>query len=262
MYFTFAVARWKFAHGQRLKFCHSQHVYFGSKNLISPKVFNRFSKSLHQLQDVEGGHSSGKFQVRRCFTFAIARWKLCASTTFEIFPLSTRILCQQKSYISKGIQPILENFGSARRCWWCAIGSEVSGAQLFYICNGKVKTLHIVYIWYFATFNMYSVPAKILYLQRYWTDFRKLRLSSKMLKVDICVESFRYTGILFCNGELGNLRIENIWNFATFNLYTLPAKILYLQRYSTDFRKLRLSSKMLRVGIWVESFSCTGILLL
>ena len=56
------------------------------------------------------------------------------------------------------------------------------------------------------------------------------------------------------------LRIKNIWNFATFNLYTVSAKILYLQRYSTDFRNLSLCSEMLRVGIWVESFLCAGIL--
>ena len=126
------------------------------------------------------------------------------------FALLTCTLCQQKSRISKGIHPIFEIFPSARRYWGCAFGWKVPGAQVFYFCNGKVRTLRIVNIWYFATFNMYSVPDKILYLQRYWTDFRKHRLSSKMLRVDICVESFMCAGILFCNGELGTLRIENI----------------------------------------------------
>ena len=121
-------------------------------------------------------------------------------------------------------------------------------------CNGEFGTLRSENIWNFATFSLYTFPAKILYLQRYWTDFRKHRQSSKMLRVDICVESFRCAGILFCNGELGTLRIENIWNFDTFNLYTVPEKIPYLQRYWTDFRNLCLSSKMLSVGIWVETF--------
>ena len=130
-YFSFAMARWKLAQRQHLKFCHFQHVHCAGKNTISPKVFKIFSKSLNQLEDVEGGHSGGKFQVRRCVTFAMARWKLCASTTFEILPLSTCVLCQQKSNISKGIEPIFEIFESARRCWRWAFGLKVSVTQVF-----------------------------------------------------------------------------------------------------------------------------------
>ena len=100
-YFTFAMARWRVCARQHLIFCHFQHVQCASKNPLSPKVLNRFSKSLHQLEGVESGHLGGQCQVRSCFTFAMARWKLCASTPFEILPLSTCVLCQQKSYISK-----------------------------------------------------------------------------------------------------------------------------------------------------------------
>ena len=106
-----------FAYRQYLKVCHFQPVHCASKNPISPKVFNRFSKSLPQLEDFEGGHLGGKFQVRRYFSFAMARWKLCVSTTYESLPLSTCTLCQQKSYISKGVQPIFEIFAWARRFW-------------------------------------------------------------------------------------------------------------------------------------------------
>ena len=104
--------------------------------------------------------------------------KTCASTIFEILPLSTCTLCQQKSYISKGIQPIFEIFASARRCWEWAFEWIASVAQVFYFCNGKVKTLRIDNIWNFATFNLYTEPAKIPYLQSYSTDFRNLFLNS------------------------------------------------------------------------------------
>ena len=60
-----------FAHGKHLKFCQFQRVHCASKNPVSPKVFNRFSKSLPELEDVEGGHLGGKFQVRRYFTFGM-----------------------------------------------------------------------------------------------------------------------------------------------------------------------------------------------
>ena len=120
-----------FAHWQHLKFCDFQPVHSASKNPISPIVFNRFLKSFRHPEDVEGGHLGGKFQVRRYFTFAIARWKLCASTTFEILPLSTCTLCQQNSDICKCIQPIFEIFPSARRCWGGAFGWKISGGQVF-----------------------------------------------------------------------------------------------------------------------------------
>ena len=370
-YFTSAMARWTFVHRQHLKFCYFQPVHCASRNPISPKIFNQFSKSSRQLEDVEGGHLGGKFQVRRYFTFAMARWKLGASTTFEILPRSTCTLCQQKSYISKGIQSIFEIFASARRWWRWSFGWKVSGAQVFYFCNGKVKTWRSDNIWNFATFKLYTVPAKILYLQRYSTDFRNLCVSSKMLTMGIWVKSFMCARILllqwqgenfahrqhlkFCHfqpvhcasknpispkvfnrfskslpqledvdgahlGEkfqvrtyfafamarwklgastiieilplstctlcqqksyiskgiqsifeifasaaiwVGSFRCAGVlllqWqsenfahrqtlNFATYNLYTVQAEILYLQRYSTNFRNLRLSSKMLTVG--------------
>ena len=251
-----------FAHRQHLKFCQFQPVHCASKNPISPKLFNRFSKSLPQLEDVDGGHLGGKFQVCRYFTFAMARWKRCASTTFEIVRLSTCTLGQQKSYISKVVQSIFEIFASARIRWGWAFGWKVSGGQVFYFCNGKVKTLRIDNIWNFATFTLYTVPAKIVYLHRYSTDFRAFCVSSKRLRVGNWVKSSRCANIYFCNGKVKTLRIDNFWNFATLNLCTVPAKILYLQRYSTDFRNLGLCSKMLRVGIWAESFRCADILLL
>ena len=83
-----------FAHRQHLKFCPFRPVHRASKNPLSPKVFNRFSKTLIQLEDVEDWHLGGKFQVRRYFIFAMARWWLCASPTFQIshfHPIRTRL---------------------------------------------------------------------------------------------------------------------------------------------------------------------------
>ena len=142
------------------------------------------------------------------------------------------------------------------------LGGNIHFAQLFCFCNGNVKTLRIDIIWSFATFNLYTVPAKIQYIQRYLTDFRNLCLSSKMLGMGIWVESLRCAGILLLQWQGENVAHRQHLKFATLNLYTVPAKILYLQRYSTDFRNLCLSSKILSVGIWVERFRCSDILFL
>ena len=161
------------AHRQHLKLCYFQPVHCASRNPISQKVFNRFLKCLPQLEDCEGGHLGWKFQARRYFTFAMARWKLGASKTFETMLLSTCTLCKQKSYISKGIQPIFEIFASARRGWRWPFGWKVSGAQVFYFCNGEVRTLRIDKILNFRTFNLYTVQGENLYLQRYSIRFSK-----------------------------------------------------------------------------------------
>ena len=133
------MARWILCALTTFEISHFQHVDCACKNPISPKVFNRFSKSLPQLEDFEGGHLGGKFEARRYFAFAMAKWKLCPSTTFEILPLSTCTRLQQKSYTYKGIQPIFEIFGSARRCWGRAFVWKDSSAQVFYFCNGRWK---------------------------------------------------------------------------------------------------------------------------
>ena len=169
---------------------------------------------------------------------------------------------QQKSYISKGIQPKSKSLPERRRCWGWAFGWKVSAAQVFYFCNGKVKTLRIDNIWNFATFKLYSVPAKILYLQRYSTDFRNLCLSSKMLRVGIWVESVSCAGILVLQWRGENFAHRQHLKFCHFQPVQCASKNPISPKVFNRFRNLCLSSKMLRVGIWVESFMCAGILLL
>ena len=317
----------KFAHRQHLKFWHFQPIHCASQNPISKKVFNRFSKSLPQLVDVEGGHLGEKFQVRRYFAFAMARWKLCASTTFWYFatfnlytvpakiqdlqrystnfrklllhlndvesghfggnfqvqvfyfcngkvkplridniwnfPLSTGTLCQLKSYISKGIQPLFEIFASALRCWGWEFGWNVSGSQVFYFCNGKVKIFahrqHLKFCHFQPLHGASKKPISIKVFNPFSKSLPQL--------VDVVGghlgEKFQvrwYFAFAMARWKL--CASTTFWNLATFNLYTVPAKIQDLRRYSTNFRKLFLSSTMLRLGIWVKRFRIADILLL
>ena len=365
-YFTFAMARWKPCACTTFEISHFQSVHCPSKNPISRKVFNRFSKSLPQLDDVECGHFGVKIEARSYFTFAMARWELChlqhlkfptfnlytvpakilylqrystdfrnlclsskeslrmdiwvesfkcagilllqwqgenfaSSTTFEILPLSTCTLCQQKSYISKGIQPIFEIFASARRLWGWAFGWKVSGAQVFYFCNGKVKTLRMYNIWNFPlsistlsrqksyipkgiqpifeifasarrcwgrafgwkvsgaqVFYFCNGKVKTLRIYNIWNFplstctlcLQKSYISKGIQPIfEIFASARRCWGwafgrkdsgaqlFYFCNGKVKTLRIDNIWNFATFNLYTVPAKILTSPKVFNRFSK-------------------------
>ena len=141
-----------------------------------------------------------------------------------------------------------------------AFGCKVTGEQVFYFRNGKVKSLRIDNIWNFATFNLYTVPAKILYLHRYSTDFQNVWHSSKILRVGIWVERFKRAGILLLQWQGENFAHVQHLKFPIFNLYPVTAKIPYLQRYSTDLRNLCHNSKILRVGNLVENFRRAAIL--
>ena len=162
-----------FAHGQHLKFCNFQPVPCASKNPISPEVFNRFSKSLPQLDDVESGNLGGKFQVYRYLTFAMSRWKLCASTTFEIFHFQP-VHCASKNPISPKVLnrfskflPQLEDVESGH------LGGKFQvHRNLFLQCQGEnfAHRQHLK----FCHYQPVHGASKFLYLQTYSTDFRKI----------------------------------------------------------------------------------------
>ena len=115
-YFSFAMVRWKLFSGGKFEISHFQGVHCVRKNAISPKVFNRFSKTFLLLKDVENRYLAQKFHGRSYFSFAMVRWKLFSCGKIRNFPLSSCTLCQKKCYITKGIQPIFKNFPSAERC--------------------------------------------------------------------------------------------------------------------------------------------------
>ena len=195
----------------------------------------------------------------------MGRRKLCAWTKFEILPLSTCRLRQQKSYISKGIQPIFEIFAWARRCWGWAFGCKGSGAQAFFLLQWQGENCaHRKNL----KFTRFQPVHCTLWLQKSYISKSIQQIFEIFASTRRCWEwafGWKVLGaqvFYFCNGKAKILRIDNIWNFATFNLYTVPAKILYLQEYSTNSQNLCLSSKMLRASIWVGSFRCADILVL
>ena len=192
----------------------------------------------------------------------MARWELCASTTFESLPLSTCTLCQEKSYICKGIQPIFEIFAWARSFWGGAFGWKVSGAQVFYFCNGKVKTLGIDNIWKIATFNMYTVPAKILYLQRCSTDFRNLCHQLEYFEgghLGVKFQVRRYFTFSMARWELcASTTFESL----PLSTSTLCQEKSYISKgIQTIFEIFALVRRCWGWAFVVERFRCAGILL-
>ena len=58
---------------EKFEISHFQAVHRVSKNAISPKVFNRFSKTFLLLKDVENRYLGRKDHERSYFSFAMAR---------------------------------------------------------------------------------------------------------------------------------------------------------------------------------------------
>ena len=203
------------------------------------------------------------FQVRRSFTFAMARWKLCAWTTFEILPLSTCRLCQQKSYISRRYSTDFRNIRLSSKMLRVEIWVEsFRCAGILLLQWQRENFAHRQHLKFCHIQNVHCASKNPI-SPKVFTRFSKSLASAR--RCSGWIFGWKVSGAqvaYFCYGNVKTLRMNNIWNFATFNLYTVPEKIIYLQRYSQDFRNLCLSSKMFRVGIWVESFRCAGILLL
>ena len=171
-------------------------LHYPRRNAISSKVFNEFSETFFWMKDEEAGHCGRKFQVRRCSGFAIATLPLFLqpeNVKVSIFPFR---LSQQKCSIFKSIYRIFKNFFSAKRSGKWLLWLKISSAQIFWFCNSNVTTFPTSRKCNNFNFSIYTVPAEMLHLQKYLTNFQKLSFSWRMRKVAIVVENFKCTDIL------------------------------------------------------------------
>ena len=139
-YFAFAMTRWKLCAVDNIWNFATFNVYTVPAKILYLQRHSTDFRKLFSARRCWGRTFAWKVSGAQVSYVAMASWELCAVTTFEILPLLTCTLCQQKSCISKGVQPIFEIFPSARRYWGCAFGWKVAGVQAFYFCNGNVKT--------------------------------------------------------------------------------------------------------------------------
>ena len=150
-----------------------------SRNAISSKVFNEFSKTSFWLKDEDGGYCGWKFQVHRYFGFAIATVQLFQhpeNVKISIFPFT---LSQQKCYIFKTISRICKNVFFAERYGRWLLYLKISIPQTFSFCNSNATNFPKSRKCQNLNFSLYTVPAEMLYLQKCLTDFQKLSLTER-----------------------------------------------------------------------------------
>ena len=191
-----------------------------AKILYLQRYSTDFRKLCFSLEDVEGGHLSGKFQARSVFYLWNGKEKTLRIANISNFPLSTCTLSPAKiPYLQRYSTDFRKHWSSAPRCWRWTFGWKISGAQVLLFCNSERRKLCASTT--FVTFPLSTctlLHAKILYLQRYSTDYRKRCFSSKMVKVSIWVENFRCAGVLLLKWQGENYALRQHFKFHTFNL--------------------------------------------
>ena len=92
-----------------------------------------------------------------------------------------------------------------------------------------------------------------------FNDYQKLFFRWKKRKVAIGVGNFKAQTFSFCHSNVATFPTSrNCKNF-NFPLYTVPAEMLYLQKYLTNFQKLFFRWKKRKVTIVIGNFNCTDI---
>ena len=215
--FTFAMARWKLSPSKRFEISHIQPVNCPSKNPISPKVFNRFSKTLLHLKRVESGHLGRKVQGPRYFSFVMETWKLSPAKRFEIFHLQP-VNCPGKNPISpKVFNRFSKTLLHLQRFESGHLGRkfQVPGYFSFTMARWKLSPSTRFEIFHFQPVNRtskYPISPKV------FNHFQKLCFILNVLKVGIWPEKITCARILLLQWQGENLAHRKDLKFPTFNM--------------------------------------------
>ena len=146
-----------------------------------------------------------------------------------------------------------------RRGTWPLL--KIPRAQIFWFCNSNVKTFRTSRKCKNFNFSLHTVPAEMLYLQNYSTNFLKLFLAERRRRWLVWFKLSSAQTFLFCSTNVTTFPTSRKCKNFNFSLYTFPAEMLYLQKYLTNFLKLFLGWKKRKLAI-VENCKGTDILVL
>ena len=231
------------------------------KNAISPKVFNRFSKTFLLLQDVENRYFGWKFHGRSCFSLAMARRKLLHKgnvkfSNSKLYTLSDKMLYHQ-SYST--------DFQKLSFCWkmWkigICVENFMSAAILVLQWQREnrveVEEFEISHFQAVHCIRKNAISLKVF--NRFSKTFFLLKdVDNRYLARKFHGRSYFSLAMAMWNPlQKGNVK------FPKSKLYTVSDKMLYHQSYSADFQNLSFGWKMWIIGIWQENFMGAAILVL
>ena len=141
---------------EEFEISHFQAVHCIRKNAISPKVFNRFSKTFFLLKDVDNRYLGRKFHGRSYFSLAMARRKPLQQGNVK-FPNSKLYTVSDKMLYHQSYSADFQNLSFGWKMCIIVIWKENFMSAAIYFCNGKVKTFFRWYNWKFPIFKPYTV---------------------------------------------------------------------------------------------------------
>ena len=137
----------------------------------------------------------------------------------------------------------------------------ISSVQTFCFSNSNVTTFPTSRKCKNFNFSLYTVPAEMLYLQKYLTNFQKRFLAERRGRWLLWLTISSVPAFWFWNSNVTTFPTSRKCKNFNFSLYTVPAEMLYLRKYLTNIQKRSFGWKTRKVAVVVENFKCTHILL-
>ena len=180
-------------------------------------------------------------------------FRKCKNFNFSLYTVPAEML-----YLQRYLTNFQKLFLAERRGRWL-LWLKISSAQIFWFSNSNVTTFPTSRKCKNFDFSFYTVPAEMLYLHSFLTNFQKHFLAERRGWWLLSMRISSSQTFWFSNGNVTTFPTSQKCKNFNFCLYTVPAEILYIQKYLTNFQKLFFGWKKRNVAILHKNFKCTDI---
>ena len=200
------------------------------------------------------------FWFCNCNVTTFPTCRKCKNFNFSLYTFPAEML-----YLQKYLTIIFKSFLLAERWWKAAIVFEnFTIAQIFWFCNSNATNFPIsrkcknfyFFPLHFPSRNAMSSKVFNQFSKTFFFGWKMRTVATMWLKIS------RAQIFWFCNRNVTTFPTSRKCQNFNFSLHTVPAGMLYLQKYLTNFQNLFFGWKMRTVAIVVENFKCTDILVL
>ena len=182
---------------KKFEISHFQAVHCVRKNAISPKVFNRFSKTFLRWKTWKIGIRRQKFHGRSYFSFAMVRWKLLQKWKNLKFPNSKLYTVSEKRLYHQRYSTDFQKLFFCWKMWKIGIWAKNLVARNYFsfaMVRWKLLQKEKFEISHFPSCTL--CQRKCYITKGIQADFQKLSIRWKTWKIGICVKNFMGAAIL------------------------------------------------------------------
>ena len=135
------------------------------------------------------------------------------------------------------------------------MGLKIYSAPIFSFCSSYVTTFPTCRKCKYFNFAFHTVPAEMLYLQKYLTNFQKLFFSERRGTCLLLLKISTAQIFSFSNSNVTTFPSSRKCKYFNFAFHTVPAEMLYLLKCLTNFVKSFFRLKEEEPGYWVWKFT-------